>query len=95
MNRRDEMTKHRASVVNLEFTIENYIAISALPKKLNLHFPYHVKYFTTQGDCSDNPSTALLPWPKKIWEHGTFKYDTYIFEKSHMHPVSTSMISVS
>jgi hypothetical protein len=36
-----------------------------------------------------------LPWPKKIWEHGTFKYDTYIFEKSHMHPVSTSMISVS
>lgn len=95
MNRRDGLTKHCASVVNLEVTIQNHIAISVLLKKLNLHFAYHVKYFTTQGDCSDNPLTALLPWPKKTWEHGTFKSDTCIFKKAHMHPVSTSTITVS
>lgn len=95
MNPRDELTKHRASVVNLEVTIENYIAISSRPKKLNLYFVYHAKFFTTKGDCSTKPLHCPITVAENIWEHGAFKSDTCIFEKSHMHPVSTSTITVS
>ncbi|KAB2104166.1 hypothetical protein AG0111_0g7592 [Alternaria gaisen] len=74
--------------------MENCIAISALPKKLNLYFVYHAKFFTTKGDCSTKPLNCPITVTENIWEYGMFRSDTCIFEKSHMHPVNTSTITV-
>lgn len=57
MNRRDNVTSHTSSVEGSLDTINNYLAIGADPKKMNLGFAYYAKWFTTDpnSDCDTHP----------------------------------------
>jgi hypothetical protein len=94
MNCRDTVTKHHSSVADAESTIKGYLAIGAPPSKLNLDFAYYAKYFTTQGDCSLSPLNCPIALAEDAWGQDTFKSGAWTFEKSHMHPVDTSALTV-
>ncbi|RMZ73660.1 glycosyl hydrolase family 18 [Pyrenophora seminiperda CCB06] len=96
MNRRDKVTKHHTSVAGTEDVIRNYLAIGAPREKMNLGFAWYAKYFTTQGDCSDNPlgcPIALAEDP--ITGQDLHTSGAWTFESAHMDAVNVSSISVS
>ena len=62
LNRRDTKTKHGSGLKGSRDSLELYIKRGAPADKLNLGFPFHVKWFQTEGDCDpENPIGCDMP----------------------------------
>ncbi|KAI1342183.1 glycoside hydrolase family 18 protein [Xylariaceae sp. FL0016] len=73
MNRRDNMTKHHASVQGVNQTIQTYLDRGMDAAKMNLGFPFYAKFFNLAGTC-DTPigcPTKLMEDPNTGADLGT------------------------
>ncbi|KAF2469331.1 glycoside hydrolase, partial [Lindgomyces ingoldianus] len=96
LNRRDTKTGHHTSVEGARQVIENYLALGAPADKLNLGFAYYAKYFTTAGDCTNQPlGCALVSAENPTTGEDALTSGAWTFEKAHMEPVDVSKLTVS
>ncbi|MBE3045989.1 glycoside hydrolase family 18 protein [Candidatus Bathyarchaeota archaeon] len=62
LNRRDTKTKHQSGLKGSRDSLELYIERGAPADRLNLGFPFHVKWFQTEGDCDpEKPIGCDMP----------------------------------
>ncbi|KAF2114110.1 glycoside hydrolase superfamily [Lophiotrema nucula] len=96
MNRRDKVTNHHTSVVDVNNTVWNYLDLGFPPEKLNLGFAYYAKYFTTKGDCSKQPlGCEIVEAENPVTGNDTHTSGAFTFEKKNMQPVDMSKVTPS
>jgi chitinase len=95
MNRRDQVTDHHTSVEGAKEAVENYLAISAPPEKINLGFAFYAKYFTTAGACGASALGCAVVSAEDSNGDDTHKSGAWTFEKAHMAPYDKSAIKPS
>ncbi|THC93779.1 hypothetical protein EYZ11_006756 [Aspergillus tanneri] len=86
MNRRDNVTKHHASVEGSLDTVRAYQDVGLTGDKINLGFPYYAKWFTTvQGaGCEEHPLGCPVELLESADGADTGKSGAFTFEKSTM-----------
>ncbi|KAG9941389.1 glycoside hydrolase family 18 protein, partial [Aureobasidium melanogenum] len=79
-NRRDNVTMHHTGIDNSLIAIDTYLMNGIPPEKANLGFAFYVKWYRTDGDCSQVPigcKTALMEDPrtgKDLGQSGSFSW---------------------